>query len=270
MRCGEDAPGNADLVTKQVTREQLFDLVWSSPVSKVAPTLGLSDVGLAKRCKREGVPLPSRGYWAKVAAGHQQPPRPPLPAKPEPKPTPKEVAKVSKPATGVSAPAPEPKKSVTRRRVVYRLPRGDRLETFWCKLDRWERRYSFGVNWRLWEYNDKSWSEYNYLELFATIRSKSARPYPNLQVSLYPTYVPRERINPELDAIGNVWTDRQKKGWLCCSAFLLSDAFDSMCNAVGRNEFQEIVVEVHNLSRGRGSVSEISFNPRLADLSDDE
>jgi hypothetical protein len=38
-------------MAEQLTREQLFDLVWSAPVTKVAPKLGLSDVGLAKRCK---------------------------------------------------------------------------------------------------------------------------------------------------------------------------------------------------------------------------
>jgi hypothetical protein len=38
---------------QQLTREELFELIWSSPVSKVASTLGLSDVGLAKRCKRD-------------------------------------------------------------------------------------------------------------------------------------------------------------------------------------------------------------------------
>ena len=65
-------------MAEQLTREQLFDLVWSAPVTKVAPTLGLSDVGLAKRCKQECIPLPPRGYWAKHAAGHA-PSRPELP-----------------------------------------------------------------------------------------------------------------------------------------------------------------------------------------------
>lgn len=59
-------------------RESLYELVWSEPVSKLAPQFGLSGVGFAKMCKRLGVPLPSRGFWARKQAG-QSPRRPPLP-----------------------------------------------------------------------------------------------------------------------------------------------------------------------------------------------
>src|SRR6266851_1090373 len=34
------------------TRQQLFDLVWSAPTRTVAKQLGISDVGLAKACRR--------------------------------------------------------------------------------------------------------------------------------------------------------------------------------------------------------------------------
>ena len=33
---------------------------------QVAKLLGVSDVAVAKRCKRLGVEKPPRGYWAKV------------------------------------------------------------------------------------------------------------------------------------------------------------------------------------------------------------
>jgi hypothetical protein len=36
---------------------------------KLAKEFGVSDVALAKRCRRMGIPLPGRGYWAKKAAG---------------------------------------------------------------------------------------------------------------------------------------------------------------------------------------------------------
>lgn len=54
---------------KPVDRETLYDEVWTEPVSVVAPRYGLSDVGLAKICRSLAIPLPSRGYWAKVKAG---------------------------------------------------------------------------------------------------------------------------------------------------------------------------------------------------------
>lgn len=54
---------------KPVDRETLYDEVRADPVSVVAPRYGLSDVGLAKICRALAIPLPSRGYWAKVKAG---------------------------------------------------------------------------------------------------------------------------------------------------------------------------------------------------------
>ena len=59
-------------------RSQLYELVWSKPVTELAKEFGISDVALAKRCRAIRIPLPPRGYWARVAAG-QKPRRPPLP-----------------------------------------------------------------------------------------------------------------------------------------------------------------------------------------------
>jgi hypothetical protein len=61
-----------------LTRQTLYDLVWSKPMSTLAQEFGISDVGLAKRCRAVDVPIPYRGYWARKAAG-QEPPRLPLP-----------------------------------------------------------------------------------------------------------------------------------------------------------------------------------------------
>jgi hypothetical protein len=60
-------------------RSELYEKVWSAPMTKLAKELGISDVGLAKACRRHDVPAPPRGYWAKLAAGHK-PPRTPLPS----------------------------------------------------------------------------------------------------------------------------------------------------------------------------------------------
>lgn len=50
-------------------RQQLYDLVWSEPLTLLAPRFGMSDVALAKICKRHDIPLPRRGHWAKLKAG---------------------------------------------------------------------------------------------------------------------------------------------------------------------------------------------------------
>jgi hypothetical protein len=61
-----------------LTRQTLYDLVWSKPMSDLARDFNMSDVGLAKRCRAVDVPIPYRGYWARKAAG-QEPERIPLP-----------------------------------------------------------------------------------------------------------------------------------------------------------------------------------------------
>jgi hypothetical protein len=63
-------------------REDLHKLVWTAPVSEIASRMGISDVGLAKACRRADIPLPGRGYWARVGAGHTvgTDPLPPAPA----------------------------------------------------------------------------------------------------------------------------------------------------------------------------------------------
>ncbi|MFM0472310.1 hypothetical protein [Paraburkholderia strydomiana] len=60
------------------TRQQLYEQVWSEPMTTLAKTLGISGVGLAKACRRGDIPVPPRGYWARLAAG-QRVARTPLP-----------------------------------------------------------------------------------------------------------------------------------------------------------------------------------------------
>jgi len=52
----------------EFTRQELYDLVWAEPLSKLGPRLGISDVGLAKACRRADIPVPERGYWARLQA----------------------------------------------------------------------------------------------------------------------------------------------------------------------------------------------------------
>lgn len=53
----------------RITREELHQAVCSEPMRTVAKRFGVSDVALAKRCRRMAIPLPGRGYWAKKAVG---------------------------------------------------------------------------------------------------------------------------------------------------------------------------------------------------------
>ena len=48
-----------------LTRQQLFDLVWSEPLLTLSKKYVISDVGLRKMCVRLSIPLPRIGHWAK-------------------------------------------------------------------------------------------------------------------------------------------------------------------------------------------------------------
>jgi hypothetical protein len=52
-----------------ISRQALFDRVWAEPLRDVAASFGISGVALAKVCRRYGIPVPWRGYWAKRQAG---------------------------------------------------------------------------------------------------------------------------------------------------------------------------------------------------------
>jgi hypothetical protein len=66
---------------QRLTREELYDLVWSTPATKLGERFSLSGRGLAKLCERHEIPVPERGWWAKKAAGHNVEKPPLLPAK---------------------------------------------------------------------------------------------------------------------------------------------------------------------------------------------
>ena len=61
-----------------VSREALYEMVWSEPMLRVAARLGVSSSYMARVCTLLNVPRPERGYWAKLAVG-KAPKQPPLP-----------------------------------------------------------------------------------------------------------------------------------------------------------------------------------------------
>jgi hypothetical protein len=59
-------------------RRELYEKVWQFPLRKLAVEYGISDVGLAKVCRKLSIPLPGLGHWTRIACGHTIV-RPPLP-----------------------------------------------------------------------------------------------------------------------------------------------------------------------------------------------
>jgi hypothetical protein len=64
---------------KVFKREELYEEIWTTPIVRLAKEYGISDVALAKICKKLKVPRPPRGYWAKLEF-KKKISRPPLPA----------------------------------------------------------------------------------------------------------------------------------------------------------------------------------------------
>ena len=56
----------------KISRTDLYERVWTTPLRTLAKEFGLSDVGLAKLCRRHGIPLPGRGYWVRMQFGKKQ------------------------------------------------------------------------------------------------------------------------------------------------------------------------------------------------------
>ena len=56
----------------KITRTDLYERVWTTPLRTLAKEFGLSDVGLAKLCRRHDIPLPGRGYWVRLQFGKKQ------------------------------------------------------------------------------------------------------------------------------------------------------------------------------------------------------
>ncbi|MDM0018002.1 hypothetical protein [Variovorax saccharolyticus] len=66
----------------EISRCELYRRVWEVPLNKLAKEFGVSDVGMAKACRRHKIPTPPVGHWMKVAHGKPTL-KPQLPGTPE-------------------------------------------------------------------------------------------------------------------------------------------------------------------------------------------
>lgn len=99
-----------------ISREELYQLVWSKPMTKVSEQFAVSGSYMARVCTILNVPRPERGYWAKLAVG-----KAPLP-EPLPEAKPGDLICWSK--EGELRPPVEPRRAPQRRHdVPVRVPR---------------------------------------------------------------------------------------------------------------------------------------------------
>ncbi len=60
----------------EISRNDLYERVWAEPAVKLAKEFGVSGPALAKACRKHSIPVPERGYWARLAAGKRVAKRP--------------------------------------------------------------------------------------------------------------------------------------------------------------------------------------------------
>ena len=55
----------------RIERKQLYELVWSKPMTEVAKEYSVSDKAIAKICDKLNVPVPGVGHWRKIEVGEE-------------------------------------------------------------------------------------------------------------------------------------------------------------------------------------------------------
>lgn len=109
--------GRTTQTAKDLSREELYALVWERPLNRVGPELGIDGPRLAKLCDKRQVPYPPPGYWQKLAVGRAPAPTP-LPAE--------EVVAVNETAPRTLR-APTPTTVAPRKPSAVSLPKEARV-----------------------------------------------------------------------------------------------------------------------------------------------
>ena len=55
----------------RLTRAELYEKVWATPMRTLAKESGMSDVALAKICRRHNIPIPRVGYWRRKETAYK-------------------------------------------------------------------------------------------------------------------------------------------------------------------------------------------------------
>lgn len=131
-----------------LTREELYSLVWTKPMTEVARDFQISDRAMAKICARRQVPVPSRGYWAKKNAGKNVP-KLPLPEFVVRRPKQVKVSVTQEQRTPENRKVPsafdERKQTIRKALKEFRRPLSEAID-YIVRIDGWNCDYSFGLN----------------------------------------------------------------------------------------------------------------------------
>ncbi len=118
-------PVTADV---NLRRDELYERVWQTPLSRLAIEFGVTGTRLKKVCELLDIPVPPRGYWAKLAVG-KAPPVVPLPPSRPGEPTswkPGTSPAVTRPKPSVPRAQRKKPPQCTPRGRIHKLARGVR------------------------------------------------------------------------------------------------------------------------------------------------
>ncbi|MFD0990478.1 hypothetical protein ACFQ1R_10250 [Mariniflexile jejuense] len=54
---------------KKITRKQLYNLVWSTPITTLSKQFNVKSSNIKKSCLDFDIPTPQNGYWSKLKHG---------------------------------------------------------------------------------------------------------------------------------------------------------------------------------------------------------
>jgi len=285
--------------TEIYERAKLYEEVWKEPVLVVAKRYRVSDVALAKACRKLGVPLPQRGYWARIRAGGKVPPRPPLPPYESPsgiqatRPVPERSAGTGTskltdeklghgPATSTlkvpetsDSPSRTKTGTVDKKRSPSKPPPKEFPEYLYCTIDGWQRTFRFGVNRfrskKEIQAKEDPYDEWDHLQVFATVRYHGKprkgrkRTGQHVELWVFPTHVPRKDWRDDPEAVGGVWTEQGK---LFGTLSIPADAFYSLFPCLALNHFKELELILCRMHYRNGDILGINFAPKETPMED--
>lgn len=278
---------------KEITREQLYELVWSKPMRDAAATIPMSDVGLKKTCRRNGVPVPPQGYWNKVRAGHRMPPRPPLPplksgqkaeiepfapaplhgaalasqqrARERSKATGRQFSAETKPRKSrAEKPSRQRKVRATTSGIGVRRPRHRYdLIQYVLEIDSWEWDYSFGVSWSPF-HSVYEVTDHPHLNMYGTVISPTTLSGRYIELTLIPDRRGAERYRETPEWIGTL--RRAGRGKDLEVIFPMpADMLPPVLAALLADRLHYASLEGEPMSRGNAGIRKYRIQRALAD-----
>lgn len=269
-----------------LSREQLYELVWSKPMQHLAKDYGVSDRTMAKLCARKQVPVPPRGYWAKKSSGHKVV-QPPLIAfvakeKPKPKPPEPEVKKPAKKKPKFSGAWEDREKRIKQVLREYRRRLSNGVH-YTVLIDSWSCDYSFGLNanFNPLRHKDEDIASFMYREPYnetrwVVFKGRFLEPPQLKEQKVNVNLAQRPHLNAaersknlhlySEDPPKSVGSLQKEKSYIWCFVSFPEDAMNIVFEAASANKIKVITLYGEKMRYGHASI----FNFALREKAEDD